>query len=143
MRKKYGVLVVDDDASTRKLFEKILKAIPELEVELAKNGKEALTLIEKSLPDIILCDLMMPGMDGLELCRHLKSDADSDLSDIYLIMISTREAKEDKIKCMREGADDYLTKPVDPDELLARVKVGQRISSQLKKPQLEARRMFE
>ncbi len=143
MREKCRVLVVDGDASTRKLFKKVLKTVPELHVDLVENGKQALALIEKLAYDIIVCDLMMPEMDGLELCRHLKRDTDSDLSDIYVIMVSPRDTKKDKIKCMNEGADDYLTKPVDPDELVARVKVGQRISSQLKKPQLEARRMFE
>lgn len=143
MREKCRVLVVDGDASTRKLFKKVLKTVPELQVDLAENGREALALIEKLAHDIIICDLMMPEMDGLELCRHLKRDTDSDLSDIYLIMVSPRDTKKDKITCMNEGADDYLTKPVDPDELVARVKVGQRISSHLKKPQLDARRMFE
>lgn len=108
-----------------------------MQVELAGSGKEALSLIRKVAPDIIVCDLVMPEMDGLELCRHLKHDPDSDLPDIYLIMASAEDKKKDKIKCMNEGADDYLTKPVDPDELVARVKVGQRISSQLKKPKIE------
>jgi 6-phosphofructokinase 1 len=143
MREKCRVLLVDDHSSTRKQFEKILKAVPELQVDQAENGKEALALIEKLAYDIIVCDLVMPEMDGLELCRHLKRDTDSDLSDIYLIMVSPRDTKKDKIKCMNEGADDFLTKPVDPDELIARIRVGQRISSQLKKPHLDARRMFE
>jgi 6-phosphofructokinase 1 len=143
MREKCRVLLVDDHSSTRKQFEKILKAVPELQVDQAENGKEALALIEKLAYDIIVCDLVMPEMDGLELCRHLKRDTDSDLSDIYLIMVSPRDTKKDKIKCMNEGADDFLTKPVDPDELIARIRVGQRISSQLKKPHLDARRRFE
>jgi 6-phosphofructokinase 1 len=143
MREKCRVLLVDDHSSTRKRFEKILKAVPELQVDQAENGKEALALIEKLAYDIIVCDTVMPEMDGLELCRHLKCDTDSDLSDIYLIMVSPRDTKKDKIKCMNEGADDFLTKPVDPDELIARIRVGQRISSQLKKPHLDARRRFE
>jgi 6-phosphofructokinase 1 len=143
MREKYRVLIVDNDVSTRNLFEKILKAVPELKIDQAENGKEALVLIEKLPYDIIVCDLAMPEMDGLKLCRYLKRDTDSDLSDIYLIMVGPRDTKKDKIKCMNQGADDYLTKPVDPDELIARVRVGQRISSHLKKPHLDARRMFE
>lgn len=143
MREKCRVLLVDDHSSTRKQFEKILKAVPELQVDQAENGKEALALIEKLAYDIIVCDTVMPEMDGLELCRHLKCDTDSDLSDIYLIMVSPRDTKKDKIKCMNEGADDFLAKPVDPDELIARIRVGQRISSQLKKPHLDARRRFE
>ena len=143
MEKKYRVLIVEDEPSTRKLYSTILKALPELHLEMAENGKKALTLINKSVPDIVISDLMMPEMDGLELCRHIKGDPNSELSDIYMIMISVRDTKEDKIKCMREGIDDYLTKPIDPDELIARVRVGLRISSQLKRPQIEARRVFD
>lgn len=143
MRDKCRVLVVDGEASTRKLFKKILKAIPDLQVDMVENGREALARIEKLAHDIIICDLVMSEMDGLELCRYLKRDTNSDLSDIYVIMTGARNVKKDKIMCMNGGADDYLTKPVDPDELVARVRVGQRISSQLKKPYLDARRMFE
>ena len=143
MREKCRVLVIEGDAAARKLFKKVLKTVPELKVDEAQNGEEALVLIEKTTYDIILCELVMPGMDGLELCRYLKRDTGSDLSDIYMIMVSPKDTKKDKIKCMNEGADDYLTKPVDPDELVARVRVGQRISSQLKRPRLDARRIFE
>lgn len=143
MKKKDRVLVVEGDDSTRKFYAKILKTVPELRVEAARNGEEALTRIEKSVPDIIVSDLLLPGMDGLELCRYLKGNPNSELADIYLIVVSSTEAKEDKIRCMKDGADGYLHKPVDPDELLVSVKVGQRISSQLKKPELETRSMFQ
>jgi len=143
MKEKGRVLVVDDDDSTRKSYTKILKAVPDLCVEGARNAEEALTHIEKSTPDIIVCDLVLPGMDGLELCRHLKGNPNSELSDIYLVMVSSRDSKGDKIKCMREGADDYLRKPVDPNELLASVKVAQRISSHVNKTELETLRMFQ
>ena len=142
MSKKTRILIVDDDSS-RKFYKKTLKAIPEVQVKEAKNGKEALSLIKKSIPDILVCNIALPEMDGLELCRHLKGDPGSDLSDIYLIMVSAGAAKKEKIMCMSEGADHYLTKPVDPEELLARVMVGQRIASQFKKSELEARRMFQ
>ncbi|MEE4352733.1 MAG: 6-phosphofructokinase [Desulfatiglans sp.] len=137
------VLVVDDDHTTRKLYTKILKEIPGIEVVAAKDGKEALKLIKKSSPDIVVSDLIMPEMDGRELFKELKKDPHSNMSEIYLIMVSAQKSKEEKIRCMRDGADDYLTKPVDPDELLARVKVGLRISSKLKKIELEAKRTFD
>ena len=143
MKEKGRVLVIDDDASTRKTYTKILKTVPELRVEGARNAKEALIQIEKSAPDIIVCDLVLSGMDGLELCRHLKGNPNSELYDIYLIVVSSGKAKQDKMKHMSEGADDCLLKPVDPDELLASVKAGQRISSQLRKTNLETRRLFQ
>ncbi|MDY6974240.1 MAG: 6-phosphofructokinase [Thermodesulfobacteriota bacterium] len=143
MSVKCRVLVVDDDDSTRKLCKKILKAIPELQVEVARTGKEALSMIKKSMPDIVISDLVMPEMGGIELCHRLKGDPNSGLANTYLIIVSGEEAKDEKIRCMNEGADDYLTKPIDPDELLARVKVGQRISLHFKKTELETRRIFE
>ncbi len=143
MRDKYRVLIVDDEASSRKLYIKILRHVPDLVISEAVDGVDAMKKIRKSPPDIVLCDLEMPRMDGRELCRQIKADPESELSDIYVIIISARDAKEDKIKCMSEGADDYLTKPVDPDELIARIKVGQRITSHIKRAELERRRMFE
>ncbi len=142
MKEKYRVLIVDDDESTRKLYSKILKSVDGVKITEAADGDEAIESIKKTAPDIVICDLEMPKVNGLEVCRFLKSDPESELSDIYLIMVSARVTKEDKIKCMNEGADDYLTKPVDPDELIARVKVGKRITAQLKKTELERRRMF-
>jgi 6-phosphofructokinase/CheY-like chemotaxis protein len=142
MRKKTNILLVDDDSS-RKFYKKTLKAMTELQVKEAKTGKEALSLIKKSIPDIVLCNLAIPGTDGLELCRHLKSDPGSALSDIYLIMVGSGAAKKEKILCMSEGADDYLPKPIDPEELLARVRVGQRIALHFKKREFEARRIFQ
>jgi 6-phosphofructokinase/FixJ family two-component response regulator len=143
MKEKYRVLVVDDDASTRKLLSKILNTDGSLQIRAAEDGKKAIEIIRKWGPDIIVSDLAMPNMDGQELCRYLKRDPDSELADIYVIMVSARNGKEDKLQCMRDGADDYLSKPVDPDELLARVRVGQRITAHIKKTELEKRRMFE
>ena len=143
MSQIFRVLIVDDDKVTRKLYRGILKEFPEYQVREAKNGKEALDLIGKSTPDIVISDLMMPEMDGLELCRHIKGDVSASLSSIYLIMVSAKETKEDKMACMREGADDYLFKPVDKEELLARIKVGQRIAARIRKTEMETRRMFE
>jgi len=143
MKEKYRVLIVDDEVSTRKLIAKMLKSSPDIELKEAGDGEEAIAVIKEWGPDIVLSDLVMPRMDGLELCRYLKKDPDSELSDIYLVMISARKGKEDKIKCMRQGADDYLTKPLDPDELRARIKVAQRITAHIKKTEFERRRMFE
>ena len=89
-----------------------------------------------------MADLNIPDMGGIELCKKLKSDPESELSDIYVIIISDRKGKDEKIRCMSEGADDYLTKPVDPDELIARVKVAGRIATHIKRTDLEYRKMF-
>ncbi len=143
MKEKIRVMIVDDDEATRKLYAKILRSLEGIRIVEAADGKEAIDKIKRSAPDIVLCDLQMPRVDGYGVCRFLKSDPDSELSDIYLIIISAKTAKEEKIRCMEEGADDYLTKPVDPDEMIARVKVGLRITAQLRKTELERRRMFQ
>jgi 6-phosphofructokinase 1 len=143
MSKKARILIVVDDDSARKFYKKTLKAIPELQVKEARNGKEALSLIKKSAVDILVCDLAAPESDGLELCGKLKADPSSDHSDIYLIMVGEGGGKKDRMKCMSQGADDYLPKPIDPDELLARVRLGQRIALQLESREWEARRMFQ
>ncbi|MCD6560846.1 MAG: 6-phosphofructokinase [Deltaproteobacteria bacterium] len=143
MQEKCKVLVVDDDASARKLYIKLLSEVSGLVIEEAQNGKEALTLMKTSMPDIIVADLFMQEMDGLEFCQRIKGNPDSDFFSIYLIMISSSKSRKDKIKCIKEGADDFMSKPVDRDELLIRVKVGQRISSYLKKKALDTRQMFE
>jgi 6-phosphofructokinase/CheY-like chemotaxis protein len=143
MKEKDTVLVIDDDDATRKFYTKILKSVPELHVEGARNAEQALTHIEQSAPDIIVCDLVLPGMDGLGLCQHLKGNPNSDLSNIYLIVVGSGKNRGAKVKCVSQGADDYLHKPVDPDELLASVRVGQRISSRLRKTDLETLRMFQ
>jgi len=144
MREKFRVLIADDDQKTRKVYVKILKKNPEFQVEEAKNGKEAIRKIDRSVPEIVLCDLHdKSGMDSIEFCQHLKSAQGSPNANIYIIMVSSGGKGEDKLKCIMEGADDYLTKPVDPEELLARIKVGQRISYHLRRTELETRKMFQ
>lgn len=141
MAEKTRILIVDDKKSDRELYEKILKGHGEFLLDEAKNGKEALRKIKNNMPDIILCDLHMPEMDGLELCGRVKTDPA--MEGIYLIIISAEDSKEYKLKCMDKGADDYLVKPVQYDEFLARVKVGQRISLLLKSTELETKRMYK
>ena len=143
MKEKPRILAVVDDAAGRKACLKALKAIPEFQVEKANNAKEALKLVEEWAPDILVCDLTRSKKEGLEFCRRIKTDPRPEFTDIYFIMVRAEESKAYKIQCMDEGADDSLPKPLDPDELTARVRVGQRIASQIKKTQLERRRMFE
>ncbi|MDB9822809.1 6-phosphofructokinase [Deltaproteobacteria bacterium] len=141
MEGKIRVLIVDDKKSEREIYARILKKNNGLHLEEAGNGKEALEKIKRSTPDIVLCNLHMSKVDGFEFCRILKNDPS--LSIIYLIMVSPENSDECKLKCMDEGADDFLAQPINPNELLARVRVGQRITQLLKSTQLEAMKMFK
>lgn len=143
MREKLKILIVDGDDSARRLYREILGQYPDFRVEEAPTCREALERMRKNVPEILLCDQDLSDMDGAAFCDSIKGDPDSGLANIYLIMISSREDPEEKIRCINEGADDYLTKPLKPEELLARIRVGRRISFLLKKSELESRRMFE
>ena len=143
MGHKQRALIVADNISTRKSFVKNLKEIVGLGLEEVDNGKEALAMIKKSEPDVILCDLEMSEMDGFEFLRQIKADSGPDLSNMYIIMASAIKGKKERIRCMNEGADDYIVKPVDPGELMARVKIGLRISRHLKERTATSRGIFE
>lgn len=143
MSEKLNMLIVDDDRSTWRLCGKILKGNPGFRIEQARNTKAALKKIEKSVPDIILCNHHLTDMESIDFFRLLKVDPDSDLSNIYVISLGPKDADEEKIRCIEAGADDYLTKPIIPDEFLARIQVGKRISLRLKKTQIENKKMFQ
>ena len=98
MKEKFKILIVDDDEGARKLHRKIIQNHKGYQIEEAVNGQEALEKIEKTIPDIILSDLYMPVMDGLELCRRLKQDPHSYLANIYVIMISAERKAESRFK---------------------------------------------
>ena len=110
------ILVVDDDAATVKFVTANLEA-NDYEALSARDGEEALKIIEKKLPDLVILDIMMPKVDGYEVCRRLR-----EWSQIPVIMLSARCDEEDKVKCLNIGADDYLCKPFGLDEMLARVR---------------------
>lgn len=141
MEDKTRLLIVDDDKSARELYLNIFKSKSSLRLEEAENGSQALKKIKKVKPDIVLCALHMPRMDGRELCKKIKSNPG--LESIYFIIISSEAREDEKIKCMNEGADDYLIKPLKTEELTARIKVGQRITQLLKSTTFEAQRMFK
>ena len=90
MKEKFKVLIVDTDKSKRKVYGEILKRNPELQLEEAGTGKDALRKIERSAPAIVLCDEQIPDMDALSFCRLLKGDPDSYLASIYFIMLSAK-----------------------------------------------------
>jgi len=110
------VLVVDDDVKTVELVKLYLNR-DGYRVLTAYDGLEALRLAQEAHPDLIVLDLMLPGMDGLEICRTIREE-----SDVPIIMLTARTTDEDKIAGLGLGADDYVTKPFSPRELAARVR---------------------
>src|SRR5258708_35633872 len=113
------VLVVDDIHSNVKLLEAKLSA-EYFEVVSAFNGLECLAKIDESMPDIVLLDVMMPGMDGFEVCRRLKGNTKT--AHIPVVMVTALDQPSDRVAGLEAGADDFLTKPVDDAALFARVR---------------------
>jgi DNA-binding response OmpR family regulator len=110
------VLVVDDDTKTVELVKLYLNR-DGYRVFTAYDGAEAMRLATDSHPDLIVLDLMLPGIDGLEICRRLRDE-----SDVPIIMLTAKTTDEDKLTGLDMGADDYMTKPFSPKELAARVR---------------------
>lgn len=117
MKKK--IFAIDDEQSIRFIIENTFKK--DFEVETFPNGELALVSMQMGdIPDLIICDIEMPIMNGFEFIKQVRSSGFFD--DIPLLMLSGKESSEDKIKCFETGADDYILKPFNPKELLARVK---------------------
>jgi len=109
------VLVVDDDVTVREVVVSYLRAGGHTVVEAA-DGADALRSIRSDPPDLVVLDLMMPGIDGLEVCRRLRTT-----SDVPIIMLTALGAEVDRVVGLESGADDYVTKPFSPRELVLRV----------------------
>ena len=112
------ILIVDDDPAGRQTLESILDE-QGYQLEFAENGAQALQMIRKILPDVILLDVMMPGMDGFEVCRQVRSDPA--IAEIPIIMLTALDDRRSFLNGLESGADDYLTKPYDRHELRARL----------------------
>jgi two-component system response regulator MprA len=110
------VLVVDDDIKLLKMLKRTL-VFENLDVLTATNGREALEVVQQETPDLLIVDWMMPEMDGLELIQHLR-DANNRMP---ILMLTARDAVENRVFGLESGADDYLVKPFAPAELVARV----------------------
>jgi DNA-binding response OmpR family regulator len=110
------VLVVDDEAAIRDIVRRYLEA-DGFDVVEAADGQDALARMASVDPDLVVLDVMMPGMDGLEVLRHLRAT-----SDVYVILLTAKADEVDKLVGLSVGADDYLTKPFSPRELAARVR---------------------
>ncbi len=110
------ILVIEDDETAAKWIEIYLKRAGYIPL-LVRDGIRGLETARKEMPALIVLDLMLPGLGGMEICRILRKE-----SDIPIIMLTARGAKSDRVKGLDGGADDYLVKPFDPDELIARIK---------------------
>ena len=110
------VLVVDDEDKIRQILDAYLRD-EGFEVVSASTGEEALTRFDQGPPDLVVLDIMLPGMDGLDVLRELRRR-----SDVYVILLTARAEEIDRVVGLSAGADDYLVKPFSPRELVARVK---------------------
>jgi len=110
------ILVVEDEANIANLVRAYLER-EGFTVRVATDGRAALQQAGATRPDLVVLDLMLPGMDGLEVCRRLRQQ-----SDVYIIMLTAKSEESDRVVGLELGADDYLTKPFSPRELVARVK---------------------
>jgi two-component system KDP operon response regulator KdpE len=118
-------MIVDDDPQIRRVLRTALVAQGYEAVD-ARNGEEALEKLRSEKLDLMILDVNMPGMSGLETCRTVRSS-----SDISIIMLTVRDAESDKVEALDAGADDYMTKPFSSPELLARIRAALRRSPQL------------
>ncbi len=121
-----SIVIVDDSRSFLRIFEAMLNSWG-YTVHAARNGHEALDLIEKYQPDFVLTDWDMPGMSGIELCEQVRSQKQNAYT--YIIMITGYASRDDLLQSLRVGADDFLTKPVNPSELKVRLKTAERIAN--------------
>jgi DNA-binding response OmpR family regulator len=117
MNKK--LLIVDDEAHIRMLIEQTLEDLEDEGVEMlfADNGEKALHIIQEERPNLVFLDVMMPKMNGMEVCQRVKKELN--LTDVYIILLTAKGQEVDRQKGLEMGADRYMTKPFDPDEMLA------------------------
>src|SRR5262245_8506723 len=113
------VLVVEDDADIALLLARSLTRAG-FTVDQLSSGAEVLPTVRRALPDLLLLDLMLPGLDGIEICRALRADPST--AALPIIMLTARAEESDRIVGLELGADDYITKPFSPNEVVARVR---------------------
>lgn len=125
MTQKLSVLVIEDEKSIGDFVGKTL-ASHDYKVTLATNGKEGLALLTSTLPDLVLLDLGLPDMDGIDVIKKTR-----EWSSLPIIVISARVQEREKVAALDEGADDYITKPFGTEELLARIRTALRHSNRM------------
>lgn len=123
-----NILIIEDEAKIRKLIKSYLTG--EYKISEADNGKKGLEIFSENNFDLIVLDLMLPEISGEEVCQKIRQ-----ISDIPIIMLTAKSSEEDKVNGFNYGADDYITKPFSPRELLMRIKAVLRRSSSDSKPQ--------
>jgi two-component system KDP operon response regulator KdpE len=114
------ILLVDDDVSIQRAVGPLLRSRG-YEVEIAPTGRDALRVIAEHPPDLVVLDLGLPDLEGTEVCRRIRAD-----SPVPIIVLSARGGEADKVSALDLGAEDYVTKPFSPEELLARIRVALR-----------------
>jgi signal transduction histidine kinase len=119
------ILIVDDDASARETMVALLEK-EHYQLELAQDGFQALQMLETLQPDLILLDVMMPGMDGFKVCRRIRSTPQ--LAEVPIILLTALDDRDSLLQGIESGADDFLHKPVDRQELVARVRTITRLN---------------
>jgi len=119
------VMIADDDALSRKVLEDSLLSWG-YDVLVTKNGEEAWEVLSQpNHPNLIILDWMMPGYDGVDICRMLRRREGSRYT--YVILLTSRDSRKDLVIGLESGVDDYITKPFDPEELKYRLRIGERI----------------
>lgn len=126
MKRTTKILIVDDEPQNTQIMREILSFHPRYDYRIAMSGEEALKILKSYYPDIVLLDIMMPGMDGYEVCRKIRSLQGHRFSKV--IMISGMSMIGDRLKGYMAGADDYITKPFVEDELLAKFEVFSKLN---------------
>ncbi|MGH8718706.1 MAG: response regulator [Burkholderiales bacterium] len=134
------ILVVDDNPQNVKLLADLL-AVKGYNVITAASGKEALDKVTDEHPDLVLLDVMMPGMNGYEVCKSIR--AESETSILPVVMVTALDPREERVKGLEAGADDFLSKPINQPELLARVRSLLRIKSLHEQTQSQARQLAQ
>ena len=130
------IAVIDDEAPNRAYLQLLLSTAG-YEVQLAMGGDDGVALVEKERPDLVILDLMMPGVDGFTVCERIRKGPAG--AETQIVVLSALDATERKVRALELGADDYLVKPVESKELLARIKVTLDRSQRLRQQGSQAR----
>ncbi|BAB73043.1 PP2C family protein-serine/threonine phosphatase [Anabaena sp. FACHB-709] len=120
----FQILIIDDDLSIQILLKRILQK-QGYQIVTASNGEEGITQALTSRPALIICDWIMPGLNGLEVCHRIKTDPN--LSTTFFILLTSLDSVADRVKGLDAGADDFITKPIEQNEMQARVRAGLRL----------------
>ncbi len=114
-----SILIVDDEAHIRMLLEQTLEDFEDEDVEIltAENGRKGLDAIKSEKPDLVFLDVMMPEMNGFEVCEEVKQNLNMD--EVYIVMLTAKGQEFDREKGKQVGANEYMTKPFDPDAIVA------------------------